>query len=423
MDTHDAISRHLDLDYTHPVRDPLWKNIHLSVPLLKLIDTAPYRQLSRIKQLGPAYLVYPGATHTRLSHSLGVFHVAKRIIKTLVSISPDSILTVDGVKAFLSAALLHDLGHFPYTHSFKELPLAEHEALTGELVLESPVREILENDVRVDPRLVSAVVDEEMDHIGDPQLAFFRNVLSGALDPDKLDYLNRDAYFCGVPYGVQDIDFALSRIFPVWDEGIGLDVTGISAVENILFSKYLMYRAVYWHRTVRVATAMIKKAVYLALREEVIAPGSLYGLDDELFFLTLDRAQFDAFDLVERVYDRQLYRPVYEVAFDDANARHRTLESLAERAALEERIAERLARRAAGRFGPESVLIDVPERISFEVSIPVRDGEQVVAYPDSDTVFTPQVVADFTATLRKIRLIVHPGLIDHVDDAADLLEL
>jgi hypothetical protein len=65
----------------------------------------------------------------------------------------------------------------------------------------------------------------------------------------------------------------------------------------------------------------------------------------------------------------------------------------------------------------------VPERISFEVSIPVRDGEQVVAYPDSDTVFTPQVVADFTATLRKIRLIVHPGLIDHVDDAADLLEL
>lgn len=423
MDTHDAISRHLDLDYTHPVRDPLWKNIHLSEPLLKLIDTAPYRQLSRIKQLGPAYLVYPGATHTRLSHSLGVFYVAKRIIKTLVSISPDSILTVDGVKAFLSAALLHDLGHFPYTHSFKELPLAEHESLTGELVLESPVREILENEVRVDPRLVSAVVDEEMDHTGDAQLAFFRNVLSGALDPDKLDYLNRDAYFCGVPYGVQDIDFALSRIFPVWDEGIGLDVTGISAVENILFSKYLMYRAVYWHRTVRVATAMIKKAVYLALREQVIEPGSLYGLDDELFFLTLDRAQFDAFDLIERVYDRQLYRPVYETAFDGENPRHRALESLDERAALEERIAGRLAARSAGRFGPESVIVDVPERISFEVSIPVRDGDEVVAYPDSDTVFTPQVVADFTATLRKIRLIVHPGLVDHVADAADLLEL
>lgn len=423
MDTHDAISRHLDLDYTHPVRDPIWKNIHLSEPLLKLIDTAPYRQLSRIKQLGPAYLVYPGATHTRLSHSLGVFHLAKRIIKTLVSISPDSILTVDGVKAFLSAALLHDLGHFPYTHSFKELPLAEHESLTGRLVLEPPVRGILENDVRVDPRLVSAVVDESMDETGDPQLAFFRNVLSGALDPDKLDYLNRDAYFCGVPYGEQDIDFALSRIFPVWEEGIGLDVTGISAVENILFSKYLMYRAVYWHRTVRVATAMIKKAVYLALREEVIAPGALYNLDDELFFLTLDRAQFDAFDLIERVYDRQLYHPVFETAFDEGNPRHRELESLDTRAALEERIAERLAAGARGSFGPESVIIDVPERISFEVSIPVRVGDRVVPYPESDTVFTPQVVADFTATLRKIRLILHPDLVAHANDAAALLEL
>lgn len=418
MDTHDAISRHLDLDYTHPVRDPLWKNIHLSEPLLKLIDTAPYRQLSRIKQLGPAYLVYPGATHTRLSHSLGVFHLAKRMIKTFVSISPESILTVDGVKAFLSASLLHDLGHFPYTHSFKELPLTEHESLTGHLVLEDPVRPILENDVRVDPHLVSAVVDEAMDDTGEPQLAFFRNVLSGALDPDKLDYLNRDAYYCGVPYGVQDIDFALSRIFPVWDTGIGLDATGISAVENILFSKYLMYRAVYWHRTVRVATAMIKKAVYLALREEVIAPKQLYGLDDELFFQRLSRTRFDAFDLIERVYDRRLYRPVAEIPFDEANPRHRELESLDRRAALEERIAERLGKGARGRFGPESVIVDVPERISFEVSIPVRNHDRIIPYPESDTVFTQQVVADFTQTLRKIRLIVHPGLTDRLGTAA-----
>jgi HD superfamily phosphohydrolase len=358
-----------------------------------------------------------------LSHSLGVFHLAKRIIKTLVSISPDSILTVDGVKAFLSAALLHDLGHFPYTHSFKELPLLEHETLTGELVLDSPTREILKDHVRVDPELVSAVVDESMDHTGDPQLEFFRNVLSGALDPDKLDYLNRDAYFCGIPYGEQDIDFALSRIFPVWDVGIGLDVTGISAVENILFSKYLMYRAVYWHRTVRVATAMIKKAVYLALRNGVIDPKELYGLDDELFFLKLDRAQFDAFDLIERVYNRQLYRPVYEVAFDELNPRHLEIEDLDARAALEERIARTLDSRAAGSFGPQSVIVDVPERISFEVSIPVKNGTEVIAYPDSDTVFTPQVVADFTRTLRKVRLIVHPLLVDLAGDGAELLEL
>ncbi|MFP4010565.1 MAG: HD domain-containing protein [Spirochaetaceae bacterium] len=424
MQSRDAIARHLDLDYTHPVRDPVWKNIHLSDPFLKLIDTAPYRQLSRIKQLGPSYLVYPGATHTRFSHSLGVFHLSKRIMKTLVGMSGDSILTPDGVRAFLAAALLHDLGHFPYTHSFKELPLLEHEALTGHLIMEPPVRDILVDDVRVDPHRVRAIVDETLDHGGDREVDFFRSLLSGALDPDKLDYLNRDAYFCGVPYGVQDIDFALSRIFPDWDSGIGLDVSGISAVENILFSKYLMYRAVYWHRTVRVATAMIKKAVYLALNDGVIEPQALYGLDDERFFLTLDRAQFGAFELVERVYDRRLYHPVSETAFDEDNPRHRALESLDTRAELEERIASRLDRSVAGgRYGPESVIIDVPERISFEVSIPVRDGERILPYPDSDTVFTRQVVTDFTRTLRKIRLIVHPALAVQIHDPEELLEL
>ncbi|MFO8065449.1 MAG: HD domain-containing protein [Spirochaetia bacterium] len=423
METHDAISRHLDVDYPHPVRDPIWKNIHLSDPMLKLIDTAPYRQLSRIKQLGPAYLVYPGATHTRLSHSLGVFHLAKRMIKTLVSTSEQSILTIEGVKAFLAAALLHDLGHYPYTHSLKELPLIEHEQLTGELILESPIREIIEHEVGVDPHLVSAIVDEHAEYPGNPELAFFRNVLSGALDPDKLDYLNRDAYFCGVPYGMQDIDFALSRLFPVWNSGVGLDVTGVSAVENVLFSKYLMYRAVYRHRTVRVATAMIKKAVHFALREGVVEPKDLYGLDDELFFVRLDRSRFGPFELVERVYDRKLYRPVLEIPFDETNPGHRRLESLEERTEVERRIAEHLARGARGSFGPESVIIDVPERISFEVSIPIRDREKVIAYPESDTVFTPQVVRDFTNTLRKIRLIIHPDLTHRVKDAASLLEL
>lgn len=423
MDTHDAVSRHLDLDYQHPVRDPIWRNIHLSHPMLKLIDTEPYRQLSRIKQLGPAYLVYPGATHTRLSHSLGVFHLAKRIIKTLVSTSEESILTLEGVRAFLSAALLHDLGHYPYTHSLKELPLIEHEQLTGEMIVESPIREILENDVRVDPYFVSAIVDESAEYTGSPELTFYRNVLSGALDPDKLDYLNRDAYFCGVPYGMQDIDFALSRLFPVWETGVGLHTTGIPAVENVLFSKYLMYRAVYRHRTVRVATAMIKKAVHLALGEGILKPSDLYRLDDELFFMRLERSRFQPFDLVERVYNRKLYRPVLEIPFDETNPRHRRLESLEERTMVERRIAEHLAAGMQGSFGPETVIIDVPERISFEVSIPIQDRDKILAYPDSDTVFTPQVVRDFTNTLRKIRLIVHPKAAESIKDPASLLEL
>ena len=297
---------HLQTDYTAPIRDPLWGHIYLSPAMLHLVNTTEFQQLSRIKQLGPTFLVYPGATHTRLNHSLGVFHLARRILTRLISHPEAPALTLEGVKAFLAAALLHDVGHFPYTHSFKSLPLAEHEHLTGRIIQSGEVKHRLKEDLRVDPALVAAIVDETLDPAGSDEVLLYRRLLSGSLDPDKLDYLNRDAYFCGVPYGLQDIDFAISRIRPVGFDGIGLDETGVSAVENILFSKFLMYRAVYWHRTVRVATAMIKKAVFMGLTEQVIRPDDLYGLDDELFFARFGDDPYPPFELIAEVGLRRL---------------------------------------------------------------------------------------------------------------------
>ena len=156
-------------------------------------------------------------------------------------------------------------------------------------------------------------------------MIFFRSLLSGVLDPDKLDYLNRDAYFCGVPYGIQDTDFVLERIRLHPDRGLSLDAAGIPAVENVLFSKYLMYRTVYWHRTVRIATAMIKKALILGLRNRVIEPSCLYGLDDEDFFRTVGNKDYRPFALIRRVANRDLYKSVKEIPFDEKNSRHLAL--------------------------------------------------------------------------------------------------
>lgn len=422
MSARQAIVNHLDTDYVRPIRDPLWQHIYLSEALLELIDTHPFRQLSRIKQLGPAYLVYPGATHTRFSHSLGVFHLAKRMIRALLNYGIDRQVTLEGVKAFLCAALLHDLGHFPYTHSFKELPLKEHETLTGELILDSTIYEILKERVGTVPEMVAAIVDLEMSYDGGDELTLFRNILSGTLDPDKLDYLNRDAYFCGVPYGMQDIDFALSRIRP-HARGTALHRSGVSAVENILFSKYLMYRAVYWHRTVRVATAMIKKGVYLALEAGAVSPSELYGLDDEQFFLHTATADHPSFDLIRRVYDRELFHPFGEIQFDPDKELHKKLMNLDYRAELEERTAAALSARLKRSVGPEAIIIDVPEAVSFEVSLPVVSSESDVDYSESNTVFTPQVVSDFTRTLRKIRLVLEPSIAQSVKDPREILEL
>jgi HD superfamily phosphohydrolase len=344
------------------------------------------------------------------------------MIRTLLGFQSFDAMTLDGVKSFLCAALLHDLGHFPYTHSFKELPLKDHEVLTAETVQSEPLASLLQNDVGVDPRRVAAIVDEGMATGGDDEVRFFRHILSGTLDPDKLDYLNRDAYFCGVPYGLQDIDFILSRLRPSAENGIALEQTGVSAVENLLFSKYLMYRAVYWHRTVRVATAMIKKAVHFALQEGAVGPEDFYGLDDELFYLRFgSNEQLPGYELIQRVYNRQLYHPVWERPYRPEDEMHAAAADLEVRGRFEAAVARRLSNHLSRAVAPESIIIDVPEKISFEAVFPVVTETGLVSYPDSGTVFTANVVKDFTRTLRRMRLIVDPAIAERIGDPDELM--
>jgi uncharacterized protein len=415
MDVKDRVLWHLDRDFTRPIRDPLWSNIYVSDGMLDLINSPEFQQLSRIKQLGPSYLVYPGATHTRLAHSLGVFHIAYRMIRGLLTFEACPVLDVTAVRSYLCAALLHDLGHFPFTHSLKELPLAEHEELAARLITGDSLSAIIRDKVGADPDLVAAIIDESVPDRGQVEIKFFRRLLSGSLDPDKLDYLNRDAYFCGVPYGTQDLDFALSRLIPIGEDGIALAATGISAVENVLFSKYLMYRAVYWHRTVRVATAMIKKGLYQALTTGLLTPEELYGHNDESFYGEFRSRSEPEFALIAGVQDRKLYAPVVDVAFDESDPVHHKLLDLPYRARVEQRIANQLSS-GSGTVDPLGVVLDVPERIGFEVRFPVVTDRGLVDYPDAETVFTPAVVADFTRTLRRIRLILHPDIASSATD-------
>ncbi|MFW5995134.1 MAG: HD domain-containing protein [Spirochaetia bacterium] len=408
MSTNERILTHLHTEYTRPVRDPLWKHIYLSDGLLSLLDTVEFQQLHHIKQLGPSYLLYPGATHTRFNHSIGVFHIARLMITALVAKPDCPPLSLEGVKAFLAASLLHDLGHFPYAHSLKELPLKPHERLAAEQIVSGPFAKRISAALGSDPHMVAAIIDETGEGRSERETAFYRSILSGTLDPDKLDYLNRDAYFCGVPYGIQDVDFAVSHIVPTADYRLALDTDGISAVENILFSKYLMYRAVYWHRTVRVATAMIKKALYLGLARGAIETPELYGLDDELFFSRFTAARAREFSLIEDVAARRLYKTVLEMPFQAGDTHLASLTGLPARTSVETQLAEEFSLRTGHAVSASEVIIDVPEAVSFELSMPIYHAGSVIDYPDTETVFTPEVIADFTDTLRRIRVMV-PG--------------
>ena len=393
--------------YTEPVRDALWGHIYLTPALAAITASSPFMRLHRIMQLGPTMMVYPGATHSRASHSIGVYHLARRLLIHLAEGGADSWLSPEGVKSFLCAALLHDLGHFPYTHSLKELPLKEHEVLTGNLIVSEPIKSLVAA-AGGDPYFSAAIVDTSFPGPENGELVFFRKLLSGSLDPDKLDYLSRDARYCGVPYGVQDVDFILSRLHPDEKRGVDIDSRGIPGVESLLFSKYLMYRTVYWHRMVRSATAMVKKALLGGLEAGVIVAEELYNLDDQGLFALAAQRNHPLFSLLDSVKNGRLFTVALEIPYDEKA--HKALLSISRRSHMEKELAEEISLGISGVLGkpldPEAIIIDLPEQISFESGLFVNDEN--CFFSAGSSVFKGNLVDTLVKSLRIIRIFVDP---------------
>jgi HD superfamily phosphohydrolase len=228
--------------------------------LFRLINAAEFQRLRRIRQLGMASLAYPGADHSRYSHSLGVMQTARRMLEQLrhcVPVDEDEETTV------LAACLLHDLGHGPFSHVFERVSGVEHEGITRRIVLDesSHVHGVLAEH---DPDLPRRVIDLLEGRSSRP---FFCDLLSSQLDADRFDYLLRDNLMTGSRYGDYDLVWLLHAL-TVDREGGRLAVTwkGVSAVEAYLQSRYHMYRNVYFHKVVRSAEGMVKLALQRAKR-------------------------------------------------------------------------------------------------------------------------------------------------------------
>ena len=387
------ILNYLNDQFTVPVRDPLWKHIYMTKGHREIINHKDFRFLDGLRQLGPASTLYPGAIHTRLNHSIGVFYLARQMIKAIIVSDECPPLTLDGVKAFLCAALLHDIGHFPHAHAFQDLPLKDHEELSGEIIRNGSIYKIIKESAHTDPELTAAIIDKKSDYKGNKEILFFRNLLSSPIDPDKLDYLNRDAYFCGVPYGIQDIDFVISQIYPT-DKGIAISNKGTSALENVLFSKYLMYKSVYWHKSVRISTALIRKAVYEALKQGFLEGEKLYRMNDYEFHNFCSSGKEEVLGLVAKAESPWKYKVIEDICFNSKAILHEKLTDTEYKSTIEKEISLKISDAIGIKQGRYDILIDVPTKISFE--LPFK----------SETVFTRPVVEGFTEALRRIRVIV-----------------
>lgn len=368
------------------------------------------QKLNRIKQLGPAHLIYPGAVHTRLDHSLGVFHATRLIVLSLLTQiqrkNSGLLLSEEGINALLAAAMLHDMGHFPYAHALKDMVSEEHERLGAQLIeSDGLLRHIIEREIGAPVEKVCMIIDTSRS-CEDDETAFLRTILSGTLDPDKLDYLSRDALFCGIPYGMQDASYIIRHLTILGkDLPIGMPIEAIGAVEHLLFAKYSMYRNVYWHHGTRAATAMIKKAVQQAMSANLFTENDLYDQDDESFAnLFLPFKDSPGGRLFHAVRNNRLLVQKAIHPFLLCESHQGLYHDKTRRETLEQELYRELKMRHHS-IEPHEIIIDIPEDVSFESNIPIlcKDGS-VIPFSQADELFTPDVVAAFTASLRKIRL-------------------
>ncbi len=241
------------------IRDPLYEDfIILEEPYLDVVEEPFFQRFRRIKQLGTASLVYPGADHSRFQHALGAFFLADRALTSLrqkgVEISTEEEI------ALKLAALVHDLGHGPLSHSLEHtLVDFPHERLSYALI---------------DRYVRSVVGDTLTDRVlaflkGETPRPFFHELLDGQLDVDRLDYLRRDSFFCGLTHGLVDIARILQTLTTVRERGrevLAVEEKGATAVESYLMARYLMYWAVYYHRTNLAAQALIE-AMFRRVRD------------------------------------------------------------------------------------------------------------------------------------------------------------
>ena len=402
-----ALLTALTKDFDTSYRDPLWSDIKIDKSIKDIILTKRVQKLSRIKQNGPTSLIYPGSVHTRLNHSLGVYNIGRKILISLINNSEDIPFTVVGVRSFIAAFLLHDIGHFPYAHSLKELSLREHEEIAASIIYEdAELYKAIEN-AGADPAFVGSIINEEQEC--SYEAAIYRNILSGTLDPDKLDYLNRDAFFAGVPYGIQDNEYIISNL-RLYNDNIYLKKEAFASIENILFSKYLMYRNVYWHKGVRSATAMIKKAVLSAIQDNIIKGSDLYFLDDYQFD-ELTIIDYKPFELIDDVKNNILYKKAFEKEYEVGGKLELLSSGVYNRFEAEERIYNEL-KKYYPKLEKHNVIIDIQEPISFESDIKLIDEENnVFTFNQVSKLFSKDIAAQFTNSLRSLSIFT-PAYID-----------
>jgi HD superfamily phosphohydrolase len=357
------------------VRDTLYDRIPLTGPEIALIGSPAFTRLERIQQLGFVSRVWPGARHTRFEHSLGVMHLTRLAVGHLRETPGGDWLTDEDARVAVAAALLHDIGHYPFSHAIEELgpPIVPHERASRRIIEGPEIAPVLRDKWGLDPARVANMVDPAGSELP-PADRLLRGVLSGALDMDKLDYLPRDARACNVPYGGVDtarlIDALAIADVNGYGSGEGLRVVigekGVSPLHSLINARQEMFDNVYWHHTNRACMVMLLRAVQDALLAGALTSDELHRHDDSSLLGSLSSIEMpdSTRRLARALGNRHIHKRAVEIGsrafelyarlgnlFFEPRARRDVELSLA--TALSEELGEEVP--------GEAILIDIPK--------------------------------------------------------------
>lgn len=294
--------------------DPIHDFIRIYEPEIKIIDSPIFQRLRRIRQLAGAHLVYPSAQHSRFEHSLGVTHLAGQAATVL---KDKGFLNSDDVANLRLGGLLHDIGHGPFSHLFEEVlqkrKQISHEEIGKKLILQTEIGDLLSKS-GFNKKFLADLT------LGNSKYQFMNEIISGGLSADMMDYLPRDGYFTGAEHA--KIDFKrIIQSLDVYEKKLSLDKSALYSFESMMISRYQMFKAVYFHKTVRSAEVMLLEAMSLADNELELTSNNLDNyikLTDELVIsklISLPGKSSDlkrAKQLAKDYQERRLLKCVFE---------------------------------------------------------------------------------------------------------------
>lgn len=416
------------------IRIPDQMDVPLTPRIQRLIDSAGFRRLAGVSQLGLVSLVYPGATHNRLEHSLGVYRNVLLFINQLRSFEAFRAAVSDQqVTALIVAALLHDIGHWPFCHPIEDLDIEgipAHESVAERYIAEGEIAELLKTDWDSDPQAVLNLISKRT---STPAERLLSSILAGPIDVDKMDYLYRDSLHCGVPYGK---NFDAGRLIGSiclnqQADGIAITSKGKTAAEMMVFARYVMFSEVYWHHAVRSATAMFQRAFYIwyqAASETDRSQFVALSETDLVAKLRGERAEAAQLDLVEGLFGlkRRLFKRLCNFSFAGEPEIYSRLSQQPYKSLVElgGKLATELSSVTGQPVHRDQIIIDAPPvglEVQFEVELLNQKTGTYRSLKELSPVVKALATRQFDDFVKQVRVFVHPQVLQNSKIKVDAL--